>query len=423
MVTERLASAHRGACMTTRRTKRSQGRRAVPGDAGRPASRASTAEGQPFQGMFENAAWGIFQTTSDGRYRLANPALARIYGYDTTAAMLQSITDIGRQLYVDPRRRDEFIRLIGTQGSVSGFESRVYRKDGAVIWIAETCREVRGADGTLLYYEGSVEDISARKAAERELRAAKEEAESASRAKTAFLANMSHELRTPLNAVIGFAEIFDMELFGPIGDKKYREYAQDIRASGRHLLDVINNILDLTKIEGGHLVLDEQGIDVTNLMAACERIVASEARKRELTLEVVPPDNPLVISADPVRLKQVLFNLLWNAIKFTPAGGSVMVTAHMATDGSAILAVADTGIGMREEDIPTALQPFQQIRSSWDKKHEGTGLGLTLTKAIIELHGGTLALESAPGYGTTATVTLPAWRVVAEPPQPLAESA
>jgi PAS domain S-box-containing protein len=398
-------------------------RQAMPARANRPVARVSPDETQPYRGMFENAAWGIFQTTPDGHYRLANPALARIYGYESPGAMLAAITDIGRQLYVDPRRRDEFVRQMTENGAVTGFESRVYRSDSAVIWISETCREVRGPDGALLYYEGSVEDITARKQAERELRAAKEEAETASRAKTAFLANMSHELRTPLNAVIGFAEIFDMELFGPIGDRKYREYAQDIRNSGRHLLDIINNILDLTKIEGGHLELDEHGIDVANLMATCERIVASEAAKRGLTLAVLPLEAPLVLSADPTRLKQVLFNLLWNSIKFTPAGGRVTVSAHRAADGAACLAVADTGIGMRPEDIPLAFQPFQQIDSAWDRRHEGTGLGLTLTKSIVELHGGTLTLESALGYGTTATVTLPAWRVVAEPPQPVAESA
>jgi PAS domain S-box-containing protein len=378
---------------------------------------------QPYRSMFENAIWGLFQTTPDGHYLLANPALARIYGYATPAAMLAAITDIGRQLYVDPRRRDEFVRQMTASGAVTGFESRVYRRDSAVIWISETCREVRDSDGTLLYYEGSVEDITARKQAERELREAKEEAETASRAKSAFLANMSHELRTPLNAIIGFAEIFDMELFGPIGDRKYQEYARDIRASGRHLLDVINNILDLTKIEAGHLVLDEHAVDVANLIATCERIVASEAAKRRLTLAIVPVEAPLVVTVDPTRLKQVLFNLLWNAIKFTQPGGRVTVGAHLARDGAAILTVRDTGIGMRKEDIPTALLPFQQIDSAWDKRHEGTGLGLTLTKSIVELHGGTLTLESAPGDGTTATVTLPAWRVIAEPPLPQAESA
>jgi signal transduction histidine kinase len=337
--------------------------------------------------------------------------------------MLAAITDIGQQVYVDPRRRDEFVRQMTAAGAVSGFESRVYRRDGAIIWISETCREVRDSDGTLLYYEGSVEDVTARKQAERELREAKEEAETASRAKSAFLANMSHELRTPLNAIIGFAEIFDMELFGPIGDRKYQEYARDIRASGRHLLDVINNILDLTKIEAGHLVLDEHAVDVANLIATCERIVASEAIKRELTLAAAPIEAPLIVSVDPTRLKQVLFNLLWNALKFTPAGGRVTIGAYRARDGAAILTVADTGIGMRKEDIPTAFLPFQQIDSAWDKRHEGTGLGLTLTKSIVELHGGTLTLDSAPGDGTTATVTLPAWRVIDEPPASAAESA
>jgi PAS domain S-box-containing protein len=396
---------------------------ALPARAHRPTVRARGDISQPYRGMFENAVWGIFQTTPDGHYLLANPALARIYGYATPAAMLAAITDIGRQLYVDPRRRDEFVRQMTASGAVTGFESRVYRRDSAVIWISETCREVRDSDGTLLYYEGSVEDITARKQAERELREAKEEAETASRAKSAFLANMSHELRTPLNAIIGFAEIFDMELFGPIGDRKYQEYARDIRASGRHLLDVINNILDLTKIEAGHLVLDEHAVDVANLIATCERIVASEAAKRRLTLAIVPVEAPLVVTVDPTRLKQVLFNLLWNAIKFTQPGGRVTVGAHLARDGAAILTVRDTGIGMRKEDIPTALLPFQQIDSAWDKRHEGTGLGLTLTKSIVELHGGTLTLESAPGDGTTATVTLPAWRVIAEPPLPQAESA
>jgi len=398
-------------------------RAALPARGPRAPVRARADISQPYRGMFENAIWGIFQTTPDGHYLLANPALARIYGYETPDSMLAAITDIGRQLYVDPRRRDEFVRQMTASGAVTGFESRVYRHDGAIIWISETCREVRDSDGTLLYYEGSVEDVTARKQAERDLREAKEEAETASRAKSAFLANMSHELRTPLNAIIGFAEIFDMELFGPIGDHKYQEYARDIRASGRHLLDVINNILDLTKIEAGHLVLDEQAVDVANLIATCERIVASEAVKRALTLAVEPVEAPLVVTVDPTRLKQVLFNLLWNAIKFTPAGGRVTVGAHLARDGAAILTVSDTGIGMRKEDIPTAFLPFQQIDSAWDKRHEGTGLGLTLTKSIVELHGGTLTLDSAPGDGTTATVTLPAWRVIAEPPLPQAESA
>jgi PAS domain S-box-containing protein len=362
------------------------------------------------RGMFENAVWGIFQTTAEGTYLNANPALARIYGYGAPAEMLASLTDIGRQLYVDPKRRDEFVRLMREQSAVTGFESQVYRRDGTIIWIAESCREVRNRAGELLYYEGTAEDVTARKQAERELRMAKEQAEAASRAKSVFLANMSHELRTPLNAVIGFAEIFKMELFGPLGDLRYREYAGDIYTSGRHLLDVINNILDLTKIEAGHLRLDEQMVDLGNLMAACERIVQDGARKNGVHLAVAPPSPEAPLRADPIRLKQVLLNLLANAIKFTPRGGRVDVAAWRDADGAAAIQVTDTGIGMNPDDIPTAMLPFQQIDGAWDRRYEGTGLGLTLTQSLVELHGGTLTIDSAIGRGTTATVRLPAAR-------------
>ncbi len=365
-----------------------------------------------YRGIVENAIWGIFQTTPDGHYLTANPALARIYGYDTSAALLAAITDIGRQLYVDPRRRDDFVRQMRENGAVAGFESQVYRRDGTVIWISESCREVRSRSGALLHYEGTVEDISRRKRAEEDLRAAKDQAEQASRAKSAFLANMSHELRTPLNAVIGFAEIFDMELFGPMGDSRYRDYARDIRASGQHLLDIINNILDLTKIEAGHLRLEEQDLDVENLLALCERIVGDGAQKQGVRLERRPLAAALSLRADPTRLKQILLNLLSNAIKFTPRGQSVTLGASQEPDGALCLEVADQGIGMRPEDIPTAMLPFQQIDGAWDRRYEGTGLGLTLTNSLAELHGGTLSLNSVPGRGTTAIVRFPAWRVL-----------
>jgi PAS domain S-box-containing protein len=362
-----------------------------------------------YRGMFEHAVWGIFQTTEKGHYLAANAALARIYGYSSPDTMLAALTDIGRQLYVDPRRRDDFVRLMKEDGSVAGFESQVYRNDGAVIWISESCREVRSASGALLYYEGTVEDITIRKNAEWELKAAKEQAEAANRAKSAFLANMSHELRTPLNAILGFSEILRDELLGPLGDARYREYAGDILGSGKHLLEVINDILDLTKIEAGHLELDEQPVDVESILAACERFVAESARRAGISLKVIAPQDEVALKADPTRLKQILLNLLSNAVKFTPAG-SVTLTTGSEADGSFIFRVADTGIGMSEENMAKALLPFQQIDNSLARRYEGTGLGLTLTKSLAELHGGTLTLESALGRGTTVTVRLPAWR-------------
>ncbi|MCE9648479.1 MAG: PAS domain-containing sensor histidine kinase [Parvibaculum sp.] len=372
-----------------------------------------------YRGMFEHAVWGIFQTTATGHYLAANAALARIYGYSSPNTMLSALTDIGRQLYVDPRRRDDFVRLM-KDGDVAGFESQVYRRDGAVIWISESCREVRSAAGEFLYYEGTVEDITVRKTAEWELKAAKEQAEAASKAKSAFLANMSHELRTPLNAILGFSEILRDELLGPLGDARYREYAGDILGSGRHLLEVINDILDLTKIEAGHLELDEQQVDVESILAACKRYVAESARRAGISLHIFAPEDEVSLRADPTRLKQILLNLLSNAVKFTPSG-SVTLTAGPDERGGFFFKVQDTGIGMSAENIAKALLPFQQIDNSLARRYEGTGLGLTLTKSLAELHGGTLKLESAVGRGTTVTVHLPDWRFDApEEPGPVA---
>lgn len=368
--------------------------------------RKANEDGDLYRGMFENAIWGIFQTTADGHYLAANPALAGIYGYASRDAMLDALTDIGRQLYVDPRRRDDFICMMRKDGSVSAFESQVYRLDGEVIWISESGREVRNAAGAFLYFEGTVEDITVRKTAERELQEAKELAEAASRAKSAFLANMSHELRTPLNAILGFSEILHDELLGPLGDARYGEYAGDILNSGKQLLAVINDILDLTKIEAGHLTLDVQPVDVLAMLAACERYFVDAVQEAGIRLLIAGPPEEVTITADPARLRQILTNLISNAVKFTSTG-SVTIEAGFSSADEFVFAVTDTGIGMSEEDMAKALLPFQQVDTSFARRYEGTGLGLTLTKSLVEMHGGTLALESVIGQGTRVTVRLP----------------
>lgn len=368
-------------------------------------------EADLYRGMFENAIWGIFQTTATGTYLAANRALAEIYGYPSRDAMLEALTDIGRQLYVDPRRRDDFVRMMREDGSVSAFESQVYRLDGEIIWISESGREVRNAAGEFLYFEGTVEDITVRKNAERELQAAKEQAEAASRAKSAFLANMSHELRTPLNAILGFSEILKDELLGPLGDDRYREYASDILHSGKHLLNVINDILDLTKIEAGHLDLDEQPVDVVGMLAACERYFMEDVDRAGIMLNIENPNDEWTLSADPKRLKQILLNLLSNAIKFTPAG-EVKLHTGRGVGGGFYFCVSDTGIGMSEAHLAKAMLPFQQIDTSLARRYDGTGLGLTLTKSLVEMHGGWLELASELGKGTTVTVHLPLSRVI-----------
>ncbi|HEY3917439.1 MAG TPA: PAS-domain containing protein [Stellaceae bacterium] len=254
-------------------------------------------------------------------------------------------------------------------------------------------------------------DITERKRVEADLRRAKEEAELASRTKTEFLANMSHELRTPLNAVIGFAEIMHGEVFGPLGDQRYGEYAADIRDSGQHLLNLINDLLDVSKIEFGKVELSEETVDLTGIIDSCMRLMRDRADQAGLQLSAHTPADLPYLHADGRRLKQILLNLVSNAVKFTPAGGQVTIRASIE-DGGMKITVSDTGIGIAPHDLAKALQPFGQIDSRMTRKYQGSGLGLPLTKSMIELHGGTLRLESEVGRGTTATLWLPAARVV-----------
>jgi signal transduction histidine kinase len=243
-----------------------------------------------------------------------------------------------------------------------------------------------------------------------DLAAARDAAEMASRVRGEFLANMSHELRTPLNAVLGFSEILEKELFGPLGDPRYREFASDIYNSGKHLLDVVGNILDLTKVDAGKLELDEQEVDMVEVMQVCGRLVTESARSADITLDIRLPKHPVVLLADPTRLRQILLNLLSNAIKFTPKGG-VTVSGELI-ERSFVLTVGDTGIGMTAQEAEQAMQPFRQIDSSLSRRYQGTGLGLPLTKSLVELHGGEMTVESVVGAGTTVRVVLPAWRVL-----------
>jgi len=238
------------------------------------------------------------------------------------------------------------------------------------------------------------------------LKTARDEAEIANRGKSEFLANMSHELRTPLNAIIGFSEVLNREMFGPL-TARYRDYAKDIHESGQHLLEIIGDILDLSKIEAGRLGLRAEPVDVYPLLKACARLVRERAFDAGVRV-IIAEDEPLPkIAADTTRAKQVLLNLLSNAIKFTPAGGTVSLTARLAAGETVEISVTDTGIGMKAEDIPVALERFQQVDSQLSRRHAGTGLGLPLSKALVEMHGGSLRIESTPGSGTTVTASFP----------------
>jgi len=232
----------------------------------------------------------------------------------------------------------------------------------------------------------------------------------ASKAKSDFLASVSHELRTPLNAIIGFSEMIRDSLIGPL-DARYREYGADINQSGRHLQNIINDILDISKIEGGRLELREEMVSIGETVRACRRIVEAMATTAGVTLAIDVASSLPPIRADQLRFQQILLNLMSNAVKFTPAGGRVRVSAAVGPDGI-VVAIADTGIGMKPEEIAIALEPFRQIEGPQTRRFTGTGLGLPLAKALLELHGGELAIESAPGVGTTVRLRLPAARVI-----------
>jgi signal transduction histidine kinase len=242
------------------------------------------------------------------------------------------------------------------------------------------------------------------------LQVAKLAAETANRTKSEFLANMSHELRTPLNAIIGFSDVIQSRMFGPISDR-YREYAGNILTSGNHLLGLINEVLDLSKLEAGQLELHEENVDLLDIVSISLRFVESQAKKSKVNLSQVMDEKARFIRADERRLRQAVVNLLSNAVKFTPAGGSVrVVCAH--TDSGILIVVSDTGVGMASADIPKAMEPFGQVDSKLSRKYEGTGLGLPLAKDLIELHGGSLTVESQVNVGTTVTITLPPERII-----------
>jgi signal transduction histidine kinase len=257
-------------------------------------------------------------------------------------------------------------------------------------------------------------DITELKVREARIEIARRQAEAASLAKSSFLAAMSHELRTPLNAIIGFSEIIGGQMFGSAGNPKYQEYADNISASGRHLLEIINNVLELAKSEAGKMELRPEPTVLAPILEDCAVMVGPqcEAAKLSFALQLTP--EPVMVSGDPVKLRQILLNLLSNAIKFSSPGGRVTLTLA-ASAAEAVISVSDTGIGMSPEQIPTALTPFAQVDNRLARRYDGTGLGLPLSKTFVELHGGRMEIESALGHGTTVRVRLPKLLVVPKP--------
>ena len=385
-----------------------------------------------YRDIFENSIEGIFQTTLDGRYISANPALARIYGYTSPAELMADLDDIGGKLYVDPRRREEFMRIVQELGSVSDFESQVRRKDGRVIWIAEKARAVRDDRDAIIYYEGAVEDVTERKqvaatlqkahddlevrVGERtaelaksngalqaeivERKRAEDAAEMASRAKSTFLAHMSHEIRTPLNAILGYAQILQRN---PGLTPDQRRAVETIAASGNHLFGLIDDVLDISKIEAGRMELQSANFDLHSLVRRLESMFQHRCQQKGIRLRIENSvAQPCWVHGDEGKLRQVLINLLGNAVKFTDAGEVTLRIDAQAGDVHRF-EVRDTGIGIPAEEQANVLQPFHQGQRG--TQQGGAGLGLAITRQCVELMEGKLWFTSEEGKGSSFRFT------------------
>ncbi len=498
-----------------------------------------------YRGIFENVTEGIYRTSPDGRLLRANPALVTLCGYKTEKEMLASVNDVAKDIYLDEGRRETFLRLMIEEGGVTDFVSEIRgHKSGAHTWISENARSVRDSDGNLLYFEGTVVDVTERRRTEEALRlsaaqmrqaqrmaslchwawdstrqtmsdwqelahilgASAEEiegmsgrafiesfvypddrdkvseaydslpqgdkegakgydieyriirpdgqlrilqefceasfekssglvskvgtiqdvtdrkaaesvarravaAESANRTKSEFLANLSHEFRTPLNAIIGFSDMMRAKTFGPLGVERYEEYVQGIHESGLHLLNLIEDLLDLSKIEGRRYKLNDEPLDLACFLPEIVHLLTPDAGKKRITIEQAVEANLPALRADGRATKQMVLNLLSNAVKFTPEDGRIEVQAYVR-DRAIHIVVRDNGIGIPEEFLEKVLTPFGQVETPLSRSNIGTGLGLAIVRSLIQQHGGTITLDSTPGEGTAVTLTFPAERTL-----------
>ncbi len=362
--------------------------------------------------VFEVSEVGIIVTDDNGKIVRANESFIRTYGWSRDDVIGSEYLSLIEDKEKDRMRinHDKF-----KDGSLrSTGEVNVLRKDGAVANVLFTSAVLRlSQDRSFLVT--TVMDITERKKMEQSMRLAKDQADTANRSKSVFLANMSHELRTPLNAIIGFSELMIKEVFGIIGNDKYKEYLGDIHMSAEHLLDIINEVLDMSKIEAGRIELVDDDFHIRDVIISVSRMLSSRvfASNIEIVREI-GNDIPMV-RADYRLIRQVLINLISNAIKFSPQGSQIKVVAEMVDSGDLLISVSDEGLGIAKDKIQVALEPFGQVSGNSDARtvnQQGTGLGLPLAKAMVELHGGIFELISEENAGTTARFTLPKSRLI-----------
>ncbi len=375
------------------------------------ADNAAAAGEARYRFLAENAMDLITSHTPDGRINFASPASLALLGFMPDELAGRAIAE-----FTHPDERtaiDHAFDEASRNGRAASAEVRLKRKTGSYVWTELRCRPAGITESGVRGVVAVTRDITERKAHERALIEARDLAEDGSRAKSRFLANMSHELRTPLNAIIGFSEVMTHEMFGPVGAPRYLEYVRLINESGSHLLELINSILDMSKIEAGRFELSRETFDLDDVAAQALRFVKLHAERQGVILEQAIDPAAKHIFADKRAVAQILINLLSNGVKFTPNKGIVRVTA-MASGHGIEIAVTDTGTGISEEDLKRVGQPFERAGSAHTRAKEGTGLGLALVRSLAKLHGGSTTIESVLGEGTTVRVRLPKAAVLPE---------
>lgn len=359
--------------------------------------------------LFDASGLGIIVTDRHGRIVRVNDAFLAEYGWRREDLLGEEF------VIIVPQEDRVFSRKLYTafinRGEQGARELKLLRKDGRAADVVLTMALLELSQKRR-FMVSSIRDVTERKNMVRKLKLAKEEADSSNRAKSSFLANMSHELRTPLNAIIGFSELMKNGIFGPINNPKYEEYMTDIHFSSRHLLDIINDVLDMSKIEAGKVELIESEVAITEVFSSVVRIMGDRARLASVTLDFQAGEGLPNVKADQRLLRQILINLISNAVKFSSAGKTVRVKALVFPDRHMRIAVEDEGCGIPEDKIMAVQEPFGQVNDPRHYCGQGTGLGLPLAKAMVELHGGTLTLESEEGKGTKVYLDFPAERTL-----------
>ena len=352
----------------------------------------------------------VFMTDIDANIEYVNSKFLQTTGY-TMEEVIGQNPRILKSKETPPALYEELWQTISVGKTWRG-EIHDRCKDGSAFWANATISPIRDDDGHISHYLAIHEDITKHRESEIAMKYAIEQSEIANRSKTELLANMSHELRTPLNAIIGFSDTMINQIFGPLNNDKYMEYANDIYQSGTHLLELINDILDFSSLEVGKISLSEDVIDLAEVLDASIRLIAPRLEEGHIKISRhYGPSVPKVL-ADKRRIKQIALNILSNAAKFTEKGGKVSITLALDREENIKIVFADTGIGMNSKNLAIAMTRFGQVDGSLARKHQGTGLGLPLTQKLVESHGGVFSIKSKQGVGTSITITLPKERAV-----------